>query len=86
MLDLDGLNGLNLKGKSMTSISGNKELPNLTTYALQVYSMGELKSMSKNTLTNFLTLLERRLQKPTEPTLEELQGIRMLVDKHLSFF
>jgi len=62
------------------------ELPNLTTYALQVYLAEELQSMSKNTLTNLGIMLEKRLQKPTEPTLQELQGIRMLVDKHLSFF
>lgn len=77
---------MNLKGKSMTSSPSKKEVPKLTAYALQVYSMEELQSMSKNTITNLGILLERRLQKPTEPTLQELQGIRMMVDKHLSFF
>jgi hypothetical protein len=60
--------GLNLKGKSMTSGPIKNEMPKLTAYALQVYSMEELQSMSKNTLTNLGILLDKRLQKPTEPT------------------
>jgi len=68
------------------SVEKSNSSPNLSFYAFQVYTQDELQSMSMNTLTNLGILLEKRLQKPTEPTLQELQGIRMLVDKHLSFF
>lgn len=52
--------------------------------ALKIFSAEELESMPKPSLSSLGTLLARRLAQQPEPTLEELQGIKELVEEHLS--
>ena len=51
--------------------------------ALQVFSRDKVQQMPKQVGLSLMHLIEKRLEQPGAPTLDEMQGIKELVTKHL---
>ena len=65
-------------------VNSDTTLSPIAQAVLKVYTREEIQNLSKVTLTNLLILVERRLKENPNPTVAELQGIRELVEDHLT--